>query len=738
MLAGCETGDDNHGDDDDASPGGDDDDNNDDDTSPPGLPTLDLVFVDPIYWLDVAGQDMVANLDAMKAQGIGGVIWRWTYRLGKTTYPSEAFTPFLDMTMNDPVETLLTLADERGLQVVLGLSAGQEARDYYLDPVGPEFDRNATLIAELAARYGRHASLTGFYVPYEYVPTPDENDETLLMLIAQAVHEQRADWRTFITIRYPGFPQYRVPFHIWTNHLSMAMYLDALDDGDYREAWGNRVMRVLDAAGIDVALISTRMGSRHNDLAGAIADRDTLWTARDALGADVALWTQVDLYDALGDSGGGIRTAFGPLDQTAIDAQLTMDAEGRAGFLWDYWRNSDGALRGVSFVPEPELFDKAERVREHLIGKTPRDRQLVTVINGQFPLPLFHNVWQEDACWLTGLYLAAESFRYAVLVDEDSKAAARATWQALRKMADVTPKRGEVVRNWTTYLYDQTNPVEPGADTIKRWHKHPDDEVYWVGDISVDQLSGYFYGLTTFYDLVADEAERAQVRETVDAVMGDILDHDFHAVQFDGQPTTYGNLRAAPELAGAFTLIAYHITSNARYLDAFNQLTYDEFMDIRAILYHWAMHYVAHKYGGQHFQDSAYAHLFEYLDDPVAFHRWIWALEYVYQGSYLFGNSYANFTHQMHVPDSAGAARALGELYRFDPDLLDNGMWFQKVNETWPTNEWVDMNERPAAEFMWGWTPWGDTRPRGGPNHRYPGPEFLLVYWQGRYMGWIR
>lgn len=746
LISGSVACDDNDDDDDEAAgtpPADDDDDddndNNDDndDDSTPALPPLDLVIIDPSYWLNMDEAAMAAELDVMAADGVGGVLWRWTYRMDKTTYPSSAFTPFASMTLEDPLAVLLDLAAERGLLVYLGLSAGRRVGDYYTDPIGPEYLRNETVIDELAARYGDRANLAGFYIPDELLPEPDQDEEALLALIAGKVHATRADWRVLLTVKYPGFPQHRVPQYILGNQLSWKFWLDDIDDGAYRHGWAHGLAEELAAAGVDIALVATRLGSRHNDMAHAIMDFQALKRARNEIGGATQLWSQLDLYDALGDNK-GLPTAHGPMAGVGIGSQAVIEAEGRAGFGWDYWRNENGELHGISAAAEPELLAKAETVLEHLLGKTLRDGQLVTVINGQYPLRLFGNVWQEDACWLTGLFLAAESYRYAVTGDPDALASAKATWRVVLKMAEVTPKRGEVVRNWTRYLYEQTNPVAPGADTIKRWRKHPTEEVYWVGDISVDQLSGYFYGLATFYDLAAGPTERAEVESITAAIVDDPINNNLWATQYDGQRCTYGNLRSAPELLSAFLLIAYHITGHARYLEEYNRITYDEYMDIKGILYHWAMHYVARKIGGQHFQDSGYAHQFRYLTDPVAYRRWIWALEYVYLGSFLIGNTYADFTHQMQVPDSSGAARGLAELYDFDPELLDNGNWFRKVNQTWPDDEWVGMDERPAAEFEWCWGRYGATKPRGSSTYRYTGVGYLLTYWQGRYFGWIR
>ncbi|HPM78119.1 MAG TPA: DUF4434 domain-containing protein [bacterium] len=745
-LAGCGDDDDDNDDseksdddstDDDDDDTGDDDESDDDDTvEPPALP-LDLVFIDPIYWLDKSAAEMQAEFDAMDELGVRGVLWRWTLRAGKATYPSDAYPMFITASVDDPLQTILTLARERGMDVYLGLNAERMVAEHYGDPVGPEYARCETLIDELAARYGGFDNLRGFYLPYEFTAAPDRRERDLVALIAVKIHQTKADWRAALTLRYPGVSQHMAAAKFFQDGLNIRFNLDDIDDDAARNEWAQSMIELCDAAGIDLGLAATRMGNHINNMIDALRDLHALQTAREAAGSPVTLYVQADLYDALGDNE-GTHPAFGPAAPETIESQIAIPADGHAGFGWDYFRNDDGTLHGISAVPEPELYAKAVAVREQILNRTLRDGQLATVINGQYPLDFNHNTWQEDACWLTGLYLAAESYHYAVTGSDDAHAGVLAAWRAAARLADVTPKRGEVVRNYTRYVYEQTKPVEPGADTLKRWRRHPDKELYWVGDISVDQLSGYMNGLATFYDLAADEEERAEVRSLTEAIMGDILANGLRATEFTGEPTTYGNLAAAPELAANFLMIAYHITGDEKYRDAFDDITYSRYWDIQAILFHYVMHYLLRDYGEQHFQDSGLTHLFEYIDDEWAWRRWWWAEEFVYTGSYLFGNSYQNFTHQWHSPDAAGAARALGELYDFDPDLLENGLWFSKINRVFPEDTWIDMGERPGKEFMWTWSPVGLTEPRGGPTYRYTGVGFLLAYWQGRYFGWIR
>jgi Domain of unknown function (DUF4434) len=746
FMVSC--GDDNDSTEPDSSPDDDSDDDADDDLNDDlnddidddtldTVHDLDLVFVEPAFWLGKNAEDMARELDAMADEGIGGLIWRWTWRFGKTTYPSAGFAAYLDMELDDPLMELLSLADSRGLKVYLGLSAGRAVADYYHDAATPEFERVNTVLSELTTLYGAHESLSGFYIPYEFPRMIDDDARVLLSLIATAVHDADADYRVLMTLRYPGVPQWRVLEKLLENRFNARFSLDDIDDAEYRAAWSEKMTQACGAAGIDAILLSTRMGSRFNELEHARMDLAALTQARDRLGSTVEIHVQADLFDTLGDNV-GMRTAFGPASRDRIDDQLRLSADGYAGFGWDEWRNADGSLRGMSRIPEPELFAKAEAVRENIINRTLRDRQLAPVINGQHPLHLYWNAWQEDACWLTGLYLAAESYHCAATGGDDACNAARATWRAIRRMADVSPKRGEVVRNWARYIYVQTDPVEPGSGTIKRWRKHPDEEVYWVGDISVDQLSGYMNGLATFYDLVANEGEREEIRDLTEAIMGDILANSLRCRQFDGQLTTFGKLSATPELAADFLMIAWHITSDQKYLDEFDRITYVEHWDINLILSHYVKHFIAGHAGNQHLQDSGLVHMFEYIQDPALYRRYVRGLEYVFQGSFLYGNSYANFTHQTHAPDSAGGARALGELLDFDPDLLDNAVWYREINRAWWPGTWVDMHERPAKEWMWSWAPNSVTAPRGTTNHRYTGVGFLLCYWQGRYYGWIR
>src|SRR5436309_9410460 len=54
-----------------------------------------------------------------------------------------------------------------------------------------------------------------------------------------------------------------------------------------------------------------------------------------------------------------------------------------------------------------------------------------------------------------------------------------------------------------------TNESKPNGG---QWHLTPDGQWLWKGDTSSDELVGHYFGYAIYFDLVADEAEKAQIR----------------------------------------------------------------------------------------------------------------------------------------------------------------------------------------------------------------------------------
>lgn len=196
----------------------------------------------------------------------------------------------------------------------------------------------------------------------------------------------------------------------------------------------------------------------------------------------------------------------------------------------------------------------------------------------------------------TAQYLAAESFRYAVTGDAAAGTRARDAWQALRLLQTVTGTSGFFARtmvpaDWSRM--DDANrtytPAEEAAERAGdprwkrvdvRWRPSADGQWLWKGDTSSDEVTGHFFAYPIFYDLVANEAERAEVRDHVRRVVEHIIAGGYTFRDLDGEPTRWGvwspeKLNHDPnwqldrgvnsvELL-AFLQVAEHVTGDERY-----------------------------------------------------------------------------------------------------------------------------------------------------------------------------
>lgn len=196
----------------------------------------------------------------------------------------------------------------------------------------------------------------------------------------------------------------------------------------------------------------------------------------------------------------------------------------------------------------------------------------------------------------TAQYLAAASFRYAVTGDPEARTRARGTWQALRLLQTVTSTSGFFARtvvpaDWSGM--DDVNrtytPAEEAAERAGdprwkrvdvRWRPSADGRWFWKGDTSSDEVTGHFFSYPIFYDLAAEEADRAEVRDHVRRIVEHIIAGGYDFRDTDGQATRWGvwspdKLNNDPnwqldrgvnsvELL-AYLQVAEHVTGDQRY-----------------------------------------------------------------------------------------------------------------------------------------------------------------------------
>jgi hypothetical protein len=182
----------------------------------------------------------------------------------------------------------------------------------------------------------------------------------------------------------------------------------------------------------------------------------------------------------------------------------------------------------------------------------------------------------NDGLW-TAMYLAAECFRYRVTGEKEAREFARQGIQALMRLEAITGIPGFPARSFIR-IGSEDQPKDG------EWHETPDRQWKWKGDTSSDEIVGHYFAYSIYYDLVAGDTERDQIRAVVDRITTYIVDNGYHLLDVDGKPTRWGwwapeEIWADPDETGLRALhllshlrVAHHITRKPRYQAAYEEL----------------------------------------------------------------------------------------------------------------------------------------------------------------------
>jgi hypothetical protein len=185
----------------------------------------------------------------------------------------------------------------------------------------------------------------------------------------------------------------------------------------------------------------------------------------------------------------------------------------------------------------------------------------------------------NDGLW-TSLYVASEAFRYGVTRDPVAKKNARRSLDTLMFLERISGIPGFCARS-----------VVPIGDDPKRyggeWHRSADNQWWWKGDTSSDEVVGHYFAYSVYHDLAADAGEKEEIARYVTRITDHILDHGLTYVGPPGKPTTWGVW--SPEKLNGDLLrfgdrglnsleilshlkVAEYITRNARYTEKLKEL----------------------------------------------------------------------------------------------------------------------------------------------------------------------
>ena len=180
----------------------------------------------------------------------------------------------------------------------------------------------------------------------------------------------------------------------------------------------------------------------------------------------------------------------------------------------------------------------------------------------------------NDGLW-TAMYLGAQAYRFAATHEPDARAKAQRALRALMRLEEITGIPGFYARSFLS----TNEPAPRGGE----WHPTPDGQWLWKGDTSSDESVGHYYAYALYYDLVADDAEKQQIRQVVARLTDYLIKNDYDLLDVDGQPTRWGQwseryyqteegkyeaaLRSLELLS--FLKTTHHITGQKKYDDAY-------------------------------------------------------------------------------------------------------------------------------------------------------------------------
>ena len=419
----------------------------------------------------------------------------------------------------------------------------------------------------------------------------------------------------------------------------------------------------------------------------------------------------------------------------------------------------------------------------------------------------------DSTIW-TGTYLGAEAFRWAVEHSPQALANAKKAYRALHYHLIATGKRGLLAR----YVGPLKPPFWNGSeeDCLKNDRCYiipcpegagygPKDKCFWLGDVSRDQYTGYWFGSALAYDLIDDEELRSWIRKDIQVIIDQLVKDDFVIIDVDGKPTGAGKVMAAMKFD--WLLISAHILKDPNLKKRYE----------KEVNLHWLWNIIASdrrlnqyfEYFAFNLDHQTYYNLIRLENDhhrkryfQKVFREKVWG--YTRGTSNVFFDYIAMASLERTIPELVAQSREILEKFPPPPNRLVpvklealpvressiqlcklnyNIVWLAcglglakekyfggKLMYFYPiASQPQKFENRPKSDFIWQrspyfladtWSPkfdckdmsikhrnWICTDPKAGRDRIalemkkgykvYPGVDYLIAYWMGRYYGFI-
>jgi hypothetical protein len=435
--------------------------------------------------------------------------------------------------------------------------------------------------------------------------------------------------------------------------------------------------------------------------------------------------------------------------------------------------------KGVSAIKQKKmtLADKAEHFEQIRIARHVREPGIVEKCRLEIPGDL--STWKprddDNDGQYTSMYLAMESFRYAVTKSPQSKSNAKKSFEALLFLQTVTETSGFVARTvvpstWqhmadaNRKISDQewaemriNNPREKRVE--KRWRLSKDGKWLWKGDTSSDEMTGHMYGYLFYHDLVADDTEKKRVSDLVCRIMDYIMEGGYNLLDIDGKHTKWAvwspeKLNNDPDWRTerginsleilSYLKLAYHMSGNEKYQKAYIGLLYDHnylknIEEVKTLNPAWRTHI------DDELLALAFPCLLLYEEDPELKRAYRKSFDQWYDAVKDDCSPYFNFMYGAFTgsdPNLDGSIESLRDTpldlvrWRIDNTKREDVQLVRYPEmERIQTNRLLPVSERGGV-MRWDRNPWDAIQGDGGYTES-DGVFWLLPYWMGRYYGFI-
>jgi len=434
---------------------------------------------------------------------------------------------------------------------------------------------------------------------------------------------------------------------------------------------------------------------------------------------------------------------------------------------------------GVSAIKRKEmtLAAKAGHYLEVCLARHVREPGLVEKCT--LTIPGDTSNWQprddDNDGQYTAMYLAMESFRYAVTKDAKARTNAKKAFDAQRFLQTVTETPGFVARtvvpaSWTGMAdpnetmseqqWAERRVRDPRSKRVaQRWRPSKDGKWLWKGDTSSDEITGHFFGYVFYYDLVADDAEKEVVRAHVRRMMDYIIDGGYVLKDIDGTHTRWAvwspeKLNGDPDWAPergvnsveilSFLKATYHMTGDEKY-----QQHYLRLLREHGYLENVRFAKTLNPSWRTHIDDEllalAYPGLLLYEKDPDLRRVYRESLDHWYAAVKDDQSPFLNFVYGSLAGKDAELDESIAFLRDNPLDLVrwrvDNSRREDVRLRRFPETGLLQTDRvLPASErgiIRWDGNPFQPVEGDDGETES-DGVFWLLPYWMGRYYGFIK